>query len=137
MTISVVMLAGIAASQITHTDFAALSAAGAWADPPAGCSVTQVHLTPSLLYSAEARGYVVSAITFDEVPPGCVGKEYRLTLVAADGAPVLETAAVMEEENHQVTIPSADRPRADVVATTVLSMGSESRALPDGVAPLP
>lgn len=134
MITSAVMLAGITVSRVTGADPAALNAAGAWAAASSGCVATQVHLTPSVLYSSEAQGYVVSAITFDEVPPRCVGQGYHLALVAADGTQVLEVAAVMGEENHQVTIPDADRPRADVVATTVLSMVPESGALLDSVA---
>lgn len=134
MTTSAVMLAAIAVSQMTGADPAALSAAGAWAAPPVGCAVTQVHLTPSLLYSAESQGYVVSAITFDEVPSGCVGQGYHLALVAADGVPVFEVTGEMGETNREVSVPSADRPRADVVATTVLTMTADGSALLSGMA---
>ena len=132
MTTSVVMLAGIAVSQVTRSAPAALGAANTWLSASTDCSVTQVPLTPSLLYSAEAQGYVVAAITFDEVPPGCVRLDYHLALVAADGAQVFEVTAVMGEANHQVSIPDADRPRADAVATTVLSIAPEIGALLDG-----
>ena len=137
MATSVVMLAGIAVSRIAGTGTVAFSAADLRAAAPEGCAVTQVHLTPSLLFSVEARGYVVSAITFDEVPPGCVGQQYHLALVAADGAQVSALTGEMGEEYAQVALPTADQPRADVVATTILSLLPARGALPDDVTVLP
>lgn len=122
MTTSGVMLLGIAVSQVADGDQAALNAVGVWSTEPDGCSVTQVHLTPSMHFSPEAQGYVVTAITFDEVPSGCVGQEYHLALVAVDGTEVFEVTGVLSEDDHGVPIQSADRPRADAVATTVLTM---------------
>ena len=133
MTTCVVMLTGIAVSEIAGPGTVAFSFAELRAEPQ-GCAVNQVHLTPSLLYSAEARGYVVSAITFDQIPPGCLGQRYHLAFVAADGAQVFEVTGEIDDEHHQVVVPAGEQPRADVVATTVLSMLPERGVLHDSLA---
>lgn len=134
MVTSAVMLLGIAAGRIAGggTGAAAFSAAGAVPAAWAGCSVTQVQVAPTLVYSSDAQGYVVATITFDEIPPGCVSLDYHLALVAQDGTTVFETVGVLgDPEMH---IPAQDRPRADGIASTILSVGSDGAGPHGGAA---
>lgn len=133
MTTSAVVLLGIAVGRIAHADQGALGAAEAWS-VASSCSVTQVHVEPSLEYSAVDQGYVVTTIAFDEIPASCAGLGYHLALVAHDGAQVLEVTGVLDEDGGAVSIPAAERPRADSVASTVLSVQASSFAVDGGLA---
>ena len=134
MTTSAVMLLGIAANRVADGDQSAFTANGPWPVAATSCLVTQMQLAPSVVYSADDQGYVVSTITFDEVPPACVGLVYHLSLVAQDGTSVFEATGVLRDDDRKVPIPAAARPRADGVSTTVLSVLPEGASLRDGVA---
>lgn len=121
MVTSAVVLLGIAVGRIAHADQGGLGAVEAWS-AASPCAVTQVHIEPALEYSADDHGYVVTTITFDEIPPSCAGLGFHLALVAHDGAQVLEVTGILDEDGREVLIPTAERPRADSVASTTLSV---------------
>ena len=133
MVTSAVVLLGSAVGRLAHADQGGLAAAEGWS-VASSCSVAQVHVEPSLEYSAHDQGYVVTTITFDEVPASCAGLSYHLALVAHDGAPVLEVRGVLDEEGRAVSIPAAERPRADSVASTSLSVQANGSAVEGALA---
>lgn len=120
VTTCAVMLLGIAGSRV-------VSVGPPWEadlDLPGGgspaCAVAQLRLVPALDYSAADQGYVVASVTVEEIPAECVGRSFRLTFSAADGSTVAEVDGASLA--HRTILPVQERPRADLVASTALTV---------------
>ena len=122
--VSAVVLLGLAAGSAADEGRALLGPVGP--DTATACSVAELHVTPTLDYSPDARAYVVSTVTFDALPAACVGRDYHLTFVASSGAAIFEVRGVLSETAGAVTIPEASRPPAEAVATTTLTVAADT-----------
>lgn len=125
VTTCAVVLLGLGVARLTSGGTLGLGAADGGLS---GCSVADVRLSPALDYSARSQGYVISSVSFEELPAVCHGSTYRLTFAARSGSPILELVGVIGESEPGVSIPEARRPRADEVATTSLSVEADESA---------
>lgn len=120
ITVCVVVLLGLAAGSAADEGHALFGPDAP--DAPTACSVDELQVTPTLDFSADDQGYVISTVTFGALPAACAGQDYHLTFAAPSGESILELHGVLGEAAGTVTIPEVSRPSAEAVATTTLTV---------------